>query len=551
MFEGIDAAALLAVCNGERRAIPVRLRGEERFIAADEAGLYRDALGAVPPGGLPEAFLEDVPDALVRLVAPLRRHARSVHGAELRVRYGVDAARAARARARAACSCAASCAPGAQAGSASGATYRGPAPPAPRFAGGGAARGDRAGRPARPGGLPADPGRASTATPASGAGQSDRLREVLVPLQGLALPAESWERDVPPRRTGAYSRTWLDSLCASGSSSCGSVPARSGARADATSRCSTLREDAPLIRAATGAPSGAATTGTRRLAAGIPRASAPAARPPTAQSPCFFSDLLAELEMPAEALREALWDLVWAGEVTNDAWAPLRAPRLALARARGRSRGRAPLGVRVASARAPARAFAASAVCRAAWVAHRGDLPRQAPRASRVAHGRRIEAGASQAERLPAGRRRRSPSAGGCSPSCCSSATASSRREQVRAEGIRGGFAMLYDTLCDLETLGVCRVADTLDRGHGRRAVRAAGRRRWPVARRAPCAPTAMPARRGPGASRERRARTPARAGDRRGRPGAGLRLPALPVAEARREAGGAAPRGGPPARMW
>jgi ATP-dependent Lhr-like helicase len=30
-------------------------------------------------------------------------------------------------------------------------------------------------------------------------------------------------------------------------------------------------------------------------------------------------------------------------------------------------------------------------------------------------------------------------------------------REQVLAEGIKGGFAMLYDTLCNLETLGICR----------------------------------------------------------------------------------------------
>ena len=30
-------------------------------------------------------------------------------------------------------------------------------------------------------------------------------------------------------------------------------------------------------------------------------------------------------------------------------------------------------------------------------------------------------------------------------------------REQVLAEGIRGGFALLYDTFCNLETLGVCR----------------------------------------------------------------------------------------------
>src|SRR6202044_580919 len=51
-----------------------------------------------------------------------------------------------------------------------------------------------------------------------------------------------------------------------------------------------------------------------------------------AGAPCFFGDLVAEIDAPTEVLQEALWDLVWAGEVTNDAWAPLRAPRLALAR---------------------------------------------------------------------------------------------------------------------------------------------------------------------------------------------------------------------------
>ena len=51
--------------------------------------------------------------------------------------------------------------------------------------------------------------------PPTGAG-IDRLREVLVPLQGLALPAEVWERDILPRRTGAYSAAWLDQLCAAG-----------------------------------------------------------------------------------------------------------------------------------------------------------------------------------------------------------------------------------------------------------------------------------------------------------------------------------------------
>ena len=58
------------------RAVRVRVAGEERWIAAEEAGLYRDALGCVPPSGLPGAFLDTVPDALVRLV---RRFART-HG---------------------------------------------------------------------------------------------------------------------------------------------------------------------------------------------------------------------------------------------------------------------------------------------------------------------------------------------------------------------------------------------------------------------------------------------------------------------------------------
>src|SRR5205807_1383609 len=76
--------------NAERRAARVRVAGEERWIAADDAGLYRDAVGAVPPGGLPEAFTADVPDALRRLSA---RYA-ATHGpfttAELHARYGVD-----------------------------------------------------------------------------------------------------------------------------------------------------------------------------------------------------------------------------------------------------------------------------------------------------------------------------------------------------------------------------------------------------------------------------------------------------------------------------
>ena len=72
-----------------RRAVVVRVAGEGRLIAAEDAGRYRDALGAALPPGLPDAFLEPVPDALTQLV---RRWART-HGpfvpAEPAARLGV------------------------------------------------------------------------------------------------------------------------------------------------------------------------------------------------------------------------------------------------------------------------------------------------------------------------------------------------------------------------------------------------------------------------------------------------------------------------------
>src|SRR5205085_9611680 len=60
--------ALAAPLLDERRAVRVRVAGEERLTAAEDAGRYRDALGAMPPGGLPEAFLEGAPEALAELV---------------------------------------------------------------------------------------------------------------------------------------------------------------------------------------------------------------------------------------------------------------------------------------------------------------------------------------------------------------------------------------------------------------------------------------------------------------------------------------------------
>ncbi|MGI9053481.1 MAG: Lhr family helicase [Ilumatobacteraceae bacterium] len=79
---------------GEKRAIQVVVGGEQRFVAADDAARYRDALGCALPLGLPAAFTDPVPRPLEDLVA---RYARS-HGPfterEVATRLGVPEARA-------------------------------------------------------------------------------------------------------------------------------------------------------------------------------------------------------------------------------------------------------------------------------------------------------------------------------------------------------------------------------------------------------------------------------------------------------------------------
>ncbi len=72
-----------------RRALELRIAGEKRVIAVEDAARMRDALGVPLPPGLPTAFLEPAPDALLDLV---RRYARS-HGPfttpELAARYAL------------------------------------------------------------------------------------------------------------------------------------------------------------------------------------------------------------------------------------------------------------------------------------------------------------------------------------------------------------------------------------------------------------------------------------------------------------------------------
>ncbi len=71
-----DPEPWLSVLAEQRRAVTLRFSDGSRWIAAEDAGLYRDALGCVPPPGLPGAYIAAVSNPLELL---LRRYART-HG---------------------------------------------------------------------------------------------------------------------------------------------------------------------------------------------------------------------------------------------------------------------------------------------------------------------------------------------------------------------------------------------------------------------------------------------------------------------------------------
>ena len=381
----------------------MRIGGEERWIAAEDAGLYRDAFGAVPPGGLPAAFLEAVEEPLARLA---RRYARTHGPFTTREVCGPL-------RRRPAARCCAS-------SSARGDLVRGELRP------GGTEREwcdpevlrrlrraslatlrRRSSRPSSARSRASCPsGRASTARrPAARA--STACARCSCRSRAWRSTPEVWERDVLPRRVGAYSPAWLDQLCASGELvwvGAGALGRNSGRVALLLPRGRPLARPAAVKGERPAEP--ASTTPIReRLERG-------AASGPTCWSTSPRSS--------RAELQEALWDLAWAGEVTNDAFAPLRAPQLSRARKNDRA-GRPPL-----------RAAPPSAARRRSRAA--GRSPRRCSRA-----------------------RPRTARACARSRSCCSSATASSRARRCSPRASRAASRRSTRELANLETLGTAR----------------------------------------------------------------------------------------------
>ena len=294
----------LRALERERRAAAIRVSGETRWIAAEDAGRYREAIGASLPIGLPELFLDPGPDPLGAL---LRRYARThvpFVTADPARRWGVPASAVDAALSRLAAK--GDVLAGEFRKAADGREYCHPdvlrilrrrslaalrrevesVPPVAlaRF-------------------LPAWHGVGIRA------GGVDRLMEVVFQLQGLALPATVIERDVIASRVRDYAPRLLDELVSMGEVvwvGRGSLGATDGRVA------LYLRGDAPRL---------------------VPPPSEP---PPTelhervraylkSRGATFFRDLYNSCGGgDEEVMLDALWDLVWAGEVTNDTFAPLR-----------------------------------------------------------------------------------------------------------------------------------------------------------------------------------------------------------------------------------
>jgi ATP-dependent helicase Lhr and Lhr-like helicase len=87
-----DAAAYLAALVRARRAITVRVAGQPMWAAVEDAGRLRDALGVPLPVGVPEAFTAPVPDPLGDLVARYARTHGPFPASAVAERYGLGAA---------------------------------------------------------------------------------------------------------------------------------------------------------------------------------------------------------------------------------------------------------------------------------------------------------------------------------------------------------------------------------------------------------------------------------------------------------------------------
>ena len=416
-----------------RRVIRVRIAGQERWLAIEDAGRVRDALGAALPVGVPEAFTEPVRDPLGDLVARYGRTHGPFHAGAVAERLGLGVAVVVTTldRLRAAGRLVqGEFRPGA-AGTEwcdaevlrsirrrSLAALRKEIEPVP----------------------PQTLGRFLPAWQGIGArGRGiDALMRAVEQLAGVPLPASALETLILPARVAGYTPALLDQLTAAGEVAwcgAGSLAGKDGWIALAPADAAELLLPPPT--------DGADGELHRAILDQL-----------GAQQALFFRTIATQAgsAVPGASdadVSRALWDLIWSGRLTNDTFAPVRA-LLTGARAGTHSRPARPPRARYGRYRglSPAAAAAASAAAREAA----GGVP-----------GRAVNAGNDLGGGM-SGRWSRLPDRV-ADPTLLGYAAAEAlldrhgvvTRGAVAAERLYGGFAGVYPVLKAAEESGRAR----------------------------------------------------------------------------------------------
>src|SRR6266542_3290231 len=300
-----DAADWLTDLQAARRAVQIRIAGEERWIAVEDVARYRDAVGVQPPRGVPDVFLEPTTDALDTLLVRFSRTHAPFLARDPAARWGLPAALVQDTLRRL---------------EDKGVILRG------EFRPGGTDREwcdpdvlrslrrrslARLRREVEP--VPA--AALARFLPAwhgvgSEAGSIDRVLEVVAQLEGVFLPWSIYERDVLPARVRGYQPRLLAELCASGEI----VWLGRGTLGGEDGRVALFRRDRLALLAPTAPEDAPEDELHQRLREHFAQRGA-----------SFFRELYGAANGATDAaVLDALWDLVWAGEITNDTLTPLR-----------------------------------------------------------------------------------------------------------------------------------------------------------------------------------------------------------------------------------
>ena len=89
-LDGAQTEAWVTQLERQHRVYQVRIQRETRYLASEDAGRYRDALGIVPAPGTPSAFLDTVPDAVGGIIARYARNHGPFPELALSTRYGLS-----------------------------------------------------------------------------------------------------------------------------------------------------------------------------------------------------------------------------------------------------------------------------------------------------------------------------------------------------------------------------------------------------------------------------------------------------------------------------